>query len=75
MIVTTRHLFTIRGFSRRQGFCRNGARQWARAHGIDWRQFVLHGIEEGELLATDDAFAIALVRWAHECAQRDARAH
>lgn len=67
MIVTTRHLFTIPGFSRRPGFCRGGARHWAQAHGIDWHDFVVNGIDADKLTATGDGFALALVAWAKQC--------
>ena len=73
MIVTTRHLFTIPGYGPRPGFCRGGSREWFRAHRLDWRDFVKHGIDESVLLAQHDAFADAMVRWAHACADRDAR--
>ena len=71
MIVTTRHMLTIPGFTARGGFCRTGSRAWARSHGLDWNDFVLHGIAEEKLLATD-AFGVALVEWAHQCAAADA---
>lgn len=70
MIITTRHLFTIPGFSAHRGFCRDNSKVWARAHGIDWRAFVRNGIDESVLAATGDAFAQALIDWAHECASR-----
>lgn len=72
MIVTTRHLFTIPGFSQRAGFCRGGAREWFRTHELDWRDFVAHGIPADQLEATGDALALALVAWAREC-ERDGR--
>jgi hypothetical protein len=72
VIVTTRHLFTVPGFSKRQGFCRGGARRWAQAHGIDWKDFVRNGIDSERLAATGDAFALALVKWAGECAAAEA---
>lgn len=75
MIVTIRHLRTIPGFSKRAGFCANGSRNWAAAHGIDWGDFVRHGIAIEKLEAINDAFAIALVKWARECAARDAQEH
>jgi len=71
MIVTTHHMLTIRGFTARGGFCRVGSRAWARSHNLDWHDFVLHGIEEEKLLATD-AFGVALVEWAHKCAEAEA---
>lgn len=70
MIVTTRHMLTIPGFTARGGFCRTGSRSWARSHGLDWDEFVRNGIEEEKLLATD-AFGVALVAWAHKCAEAE----
>ena len=67
MIVTTRHLFTIPGYSKRKGFCRGKSRDWFRAHGLDWRHFVAHGIPAEELEKTGDGLALALVKWAREC--------
>jgi len=72
MIVTTRHVFSVPGFSKRPGFCRSGTRAWFKAHGLDWSAFVRNGIEEAALTATGDPFALATVKWAHTCAQRDA---
>lgn len=66
MIVTTRDLFTIPGYSPRPGFCRGGARDWFRAHGLDWAAFVRDGIDEAALTATGDGLALALVAWAHK---------
>ena len=71
MRVTTRHLFTIPGYSPRRGFCRGQSREWARRHGFDWRDFVRNGIEAERLEATGDGFALALVRWARECEQQE----
>lgn len=73
MIVTTSHLFTIPGFSRRRGFCRGGARTWFRAHGLDWGAFVRDGIPAERLEATGDGLAIALVNWAHQCGEASGR--
>jgi len=67
LIVTTKHLFTIPGYSRRRGFCRDGARMFCAANGIDWRDFVRNGVSADRLLKTGDAMALALVEWAREC--------
>ncbi len=67
LIVTTRHLFTIPGFSSRRGFCRSGSRDFFRAHGLDWDAFVRHGIPAEQLDATGDAMAHLLVDWARQC--------
>lgn len=65
--VTTKHLFTIPGFSKRPGFCRAGAREFFTRHQLDWPAFVASGIPAESLEATGDSLAIALVAWAREC--------
>lgn len=52
LIVTTRHLFTIRGYNRRAGFCRDKSKAFFRRHGLDWRAFVRDGIAASQLEAT-----------------------
>lgn len=74
MIITTRHLFTIPGYTPRPGFCRNGSRAWMRAHGLDWKTFVRQGLDETTFTATDDVLGLDLVRWAHLYEQCDAGA-
>ena len=71
MIVTTKHLFTIPGFSPRPGFCRGGARDWFAAHGLDWTDFIRNGIAAEAMEATGDALGLALVAWARECEARE----
>lgn len=71
MIVTFRHALTVPYFSKGRGFCRSGMRIWFKAHGLDYADFARHGIEEETLLEIGDAFAIAAVQWAHECAPRE----
>ncbi|MHB1057235.1 MAG: hypothetical protein ACYC0F_05065 [Rhodanobacter sp.] len=66
MIITLEHLGGVPGFSTQPGFCRRGARAWAKRHDIDWARFRYRGIDEAELLAIGDAFAQALVRHAHD---------
>jgi len=73
VIVTKHHLYTIPGFSVRRGFCRDGARRWFAAHGLDWRAFVTNGIDSEALSATGDGLALALVAWARECTSRGPR--
>jgi len=70
MIVTTKHLFTIPGFSPRPGFCRGRSKDWFRAHGLNWRDFVRNGIPIEKLEATD-AMGQALAAWARECDARE----
>lgn len=72
MIITTRHLLSIPGFSTRPGFCRGKSRDWFRAHGLDWSDFVRNGIAAEVMEATGDGLALALVRWARECAAKEA---
>jgi len=71
LIVTTRHMRSIPGFSKKPGFCVPRSRQWAERQGLDWRDFVRNGIEAEKLLATGDGFAIALVEWARKCEARE----
>lgn len=66
MIVTTRDLFTVPGYSKRAGFCRNGSRNWFRAHSLDWTDFVKHGVDAELLEATGDAMALSVVAWARK---------
>lgn len=66
MKITLDHLAIVRGFSARPGFCRRGARQWFRQQGLDWDSFRKDGIDAEVLLATGDAFAIAIVAAAKE---------
>ena len=61
MIVTTAHLYSVPGFDGRPGFCARGARAWCEQHGIDWWQFVQHGVDADILIATGDAMALRLV--------------
>lgn len=72
LIVTTKHVFTIPGYSKRRGFCRGGARDWFRAHDLDWRDFVEHGIAAETLEATGDGLALAVVEWARKCESGEA---
>lgn len=74
MIVTTKHLFTIPGFTARSGFCRGGSKQWFAAHGLDWADFVRNGIPAERMEATGDALGLALVAWARECEAKECAA-
>lgn len=53
------------------GYCNTGGRPWFERHGLDWRDFVLNGVEEEVLLATGCAMILPLIEWAHECAARE----
>jgi hypothetical protein len=70
VIVRLEHLRLPRGFGRRRGYCVRGARAWFERHGLDWEAFKREGIDSAALLATCDAFALALVE-AVEAQQQD----
>ena len=77
MIVTFHHALTVPYFCKpradgRRGFCRPMMRVWFDDHGLDYAAFKRNGIEEEKLLAVGDAFAVATVKWAHECEARAA---
>lgn len=67
MKVTTKHIFSIPGYSRRPGFCRTGLKAWCQRHGFTPKEFLRGGVEINRLLATNDALALAVVNWAEEC--------
>ena len=71
MIVTYRHYRTIpsRGGV---GYCRRKGQEWFDRHGLDFRDFVQHGLDESVLLATGDGMARHLVEWARACAAEEA---
>ena len=71
LIVTTKHLFSVPRHSTRPGQCRGGARDFFRAHGLDWQDFVRNGIAAERLEATGDAVALELVAWARACEGAD----
>jgi len=43
-------------------YCVKGAKKFAEKHGLDWKKFVTEGIPAEELLATNDAMAIAFIK-------------
>lgn len=43
------------------GYCARGSRRWFARMGLDWADFVMHGIDAEILLATGDAMALRLV--------------
>ncbi|HGB3471683.1 TPA: hypothetical protein ACIVB1_001973 [Salmonella enterica subsp. diarizonae serovar 61:l,v:z35] len=52
---------------RQAGYCPQGARQFARRYGLDFRQFIRDGYIDSEiLLATGDALAVRLVEYARQ---------
>jgi hypothetical protein len=46
---------------RRAKMCSLGARAFAIRHGLDWSDFLRHGIDSDKLIATGDAMAIRIV--------------
>lgn len=46
---------------RKAGHCVSGAREWAHAYDIDFRDFIRNGIDSEVLLATGDAMAQQVV--------------
>lgn len=65
MIITMQHVRTTKGFSRRVGLCARGTRAWFKKYNLDYSDFLKNGIDEESLLATRDAFAVAVVEQAH----------
>jgi len=50
---------------RELGYCNKGGRLFFAKHKLNWREFVLKGLDEEVLLATGDAMAIKVVDNAH----------
>jgi hypothetical protein len=65
VIITMQHVRTTTGFSRRAGLCARGTRAWFAKYNLDYSDFLKNGIDEETLLATKDAFAVAVVEQAH----------
>lgn len=70
MRITVEHMRTVPGFGGRPGFCAAGGRRWFARHQLDWRDFVRNGVDGDVLLATGDAFAIAVVEHAMRCEEQ-----
>ena len=64
MIVTMAHLRTVPGHSARPGYCARGGRAWFQRHGLDWVDFLRHGIDADILRATGDGLALSRVEHA-----------
>jgi len=58
LIITTEHLRAI------DGYCVAGAREFARLHAINFKQFIQNGIAADELIKTGDALALRIVELA-----------
>lgn len=65
MKITIEHVRGTKGFNARDRLCVPGARIWFKEHDLDFRDFLRNGIDEEILLATGDAFALAVVEQAH----------
>lgn len=65
MIITMQDVRLTTGFSRRVGLCARGTRAWFAKYNLDYSDFLKNGIAEEALLATGDAFAVAVVEQAH----------
>lgn len=50
-------------------FCARGARVWAARHGLDYADFVMHGIEISKIDATGDAMGILIAQRARAAAR------
>lgn len=60
-----RHLYSV-PYLGRVGYCAAGARQWWAEHGLDWADFVAHGIPAETLHALRDPLADAVIQHAME---------
>jgi len=54
-------------------YCLAGVRPWFRRHGLDWQDFLAHGIEADRLRATGDALVEPVIRIAEMREGRDGR--
>lgn len=43
-------------------YCLAGVRPWFRRHGLDWQDFLAHGIEADRLRATKDALVEPVIK-------------
>ena len=48
------------------GLCSRGGAAWFAQHGLDWLDFVQHGIDASILEATGDHYALAVVSHARQ---------
>ncbi|MGK3273046.1 hypothetical protein ACSLNH_05115 [Comamonas kerstersii] len=74
MLITTQHLYSVPDYKGSTGYCAKGSRQWFAAHGLNWADFVAHGLDASVLIATGDALALRLVEHAHAVAAAEAAA-
>jgi len=60
LIITTEHLRNV------DGYCVAGAREFAKLHGLDFKQFIQNGIAASDLIKTGDALALNMVELAQQ---------
>lgn len=65
MIVTMAHFRTIPNGGKR-GYCTKGGRRFFEKYGLNWLEFVQHGLSADQFMETGDALAINLVKWAEQ---------
>lgn len=58
MMITMKHI-------RQSKMCSKGTRKFFCRHGLDWQSFIRNGIDESELLKTNDAMALKVVEVAN----------
>lgn len=57
MLIKIRHAVEL-------GYCIKGIKEFCKQHNIDFKKFVVYGIEEEELLKTEDAMVIKVIEHA-----------
>lgn len=59
MIITTSH-------ARDSGFCVSGIKKYFEQHGLDYRQFIKHGLDEETIASTNTEFSRRIIETAHK---------
>jgi len=59
MLIKIRHAVEL-------GYCIKGIKEFCKQHNIDFKKFVVYGIEEEELANIDDAMVIKIIEHAKE---------
>lgn len=54
-------IVTHRDMKRHMRYCNSGARKFFHRHGLDWSDFIRHGVPAEKLTATGDSMALRLV--------------
>lgn len=63
MIITLEQMRTVPAWNGKKGYCSNMAREFFKAHDLDWRDFIKNGIDSEVLLSTGDILACRLVEY------------